>query len=120
VVVDVWDTKETVGQFVIETTPVCVKDTEGETDGDFDIEAETEGREAVKSPVLDEEILGEEDEEGEDETIFVCVFEIVIVVEKLPTLLEVWLNDVEPDKDGLDALAKEVELLVRTGLTEVE
>ena len=74
----------------------------------------------MRSPVLDEEILGEEDEEGEDETIFVCVFEIVIVVEKLPTPLELCLMDAEPDKDGLDALAKEVELLVRRGLTEVE
>ena len=74
----------------------------------------------MRSPVLDEEILGEEDEEGEDETIFVCVFEIVIVVEKLPTLLEVWPIDAEPDNDGLDAVPKEVELLVRTGLAEAE
>jgi len=45
---------------------------------------------------------------------------IVFVVEKLPTPLEVCIMDAEPDKDGLDSLAKEVELLVSTGLLEAE
>jgi hypothetical protein len=45
---------------------------------------------------------------------------IVFVVEKLPTPLEVCIMDAEPDKDGLDALAKEVKVLVRTGLAEAE
>lgn len=74
----------------------------------------------MRRPVFDEEILGEDEEEGEDVIVFVCVVIIVFVVEKLPTPLEVWLIDAEPDKDGLDALAKEVELLVRTGLAEAE
>ena len=74
----------------------------------------------MKTPVLVEEILGEDEEEGEDVIVLVCVVIIVFVVEKLPTPLEVWLIDAEPDKDGLDALAKEVELLVRTGLAEAE
>ena len=74
----------------------------------------------MRRPVLDEEILGEEEEEGEDVIVLLSVVVIVFVVEKLPTPLEVCLVDAEPVEDACDALAKEVELLVRTGLTEVE
>ena len=115
----VWDIKEGVGKFVIEVAPVCDMLIVLEIDGEEDIEAEKEATDPVLEGVLEDNILWLIIPEDDVVIVFVSVVIIVVVDEKLVIPLVVCDKDVDAVEDGLDAVAKGVELLVRKGVAVV-